>query len=269
MIVNDQIHWDGEIYDNLMVLQEYCPLMLEENTKKYIDNLFASGYSDNDFYNNIYLNMYHYYVFLLHAYLVRIYKIYLDNKSLHILQKMKIIGKKFEQKLNIETIKHDIFNSLEKDSCKHLTYLLDFEDDSNFIKRHSDIFKMRDNISHFNELIMSEKTFFEYTEKIIENLETVQSHLYEDTKNIIYNEINDAIKNEVIDEVNYKLYFEEINLKYYLNPHDYDDLNKKGYIDFSNEPETCLVKKYIKMFYKNIPLIMYEEDIELNKAENV
>ena len=132
IVVNRDFEWEEDISSDLAELQIFRPLILENETEEYITNLFTSGYSDNGFYNNIYLNMYLYYIFILHSYLVRIYKLCIDNKSLHILQKMKIIGKKERDALKVENIKHNIFNSLEKDSLKHIAYLLDCEDDTNF-----------------------------------------------------------------------------------------------------------------------------------------
>ncbi len=165
--MNNERQWDEDIYSDLVELQFYQPLILGKETEEYITNLFTSGYSDNGFYNNIYLNMYLYYIFILHSYLVRIYKFCVDDKSLHILQKMKIVGKKEKDELKVENIKHNIFNLLERDSLKHIAYLLNCEDDTNFSKRHNDIFNLRDNICHFNETKISKDLFHEYADNCL------------------------------------------------------------------------------------------------------
>lgn len=247
--MNRDFEWEEDISSDLAELQIFRPLILEKETEEYITNLFTSGYSDNGFYNNIYLNMYLYYIFILHSYLVRIYKLCIDNKSLHILQKMKIIGKNERDALKVENIKHNIFNSLEKDSLKHIAYLLDCEDDTNFNKRHNDIFNLRDNICHFNEIKISKDLFHEYINKMLENLQLIQKCIYKQTKKLIYDEINDALENDTIDENNYELYFEQLNLSYYLNYCDYEALVKTGYLD---DTDDNLAKMFILKYTEKI-----------------
>ncbi len=243
--------WDEDILSVLAELQFYCPLILEEQTQDYTSNLFESGYTNNGFYNNLYLNMYLFYIFILHSYLVRIYKFSMDDKSLHILQKMKIIAKKEKDELKLETIKHNIFNSLEKDSLKHIAFLLNCEDDTNFSKRHSDIFMLRDNICHFNEIKISKEIFFEHIDKILENLNLIQKCIYKQTKQLIYDEIEQAVNNNLIDESNYELYFEQLNLSYYLNYFDYISLMESGYFSTieDNETKKFMFKYAEKVYY--------------------
>ena len=194
--------------------------------------------------------MYLYYVFILHSYLVRLYKLSMDEKSLHILQKMKIVGKKEKDELKLDNIKHNIFNSLEKDSLKHIAYLLDCEDDTNFIKRHSEIFNLRDNICHFNEIKISEDIFHEYIGKILNNLEFIQKCVYKQTQKLIYDEIEEALNNDTIDENNYELYLEQLNMSYYLNFHDYKALIESGYLDdIIGNPVKMYMRKYAEKIY--------------------
>jgi len=245
--LNNDIKLSDESCEKLSNIMQYCPIFLETQTREYIRNLFESGFSTNGFYNNIYLNMYQYYIFILHSFLVRAYKFYVDDKSLHVLHKMKIIGKKIKDNLKIENIKHNTFNSLEKDSVKHLSYLLDFEEDTNFQKRHSDIFALRDNVSHFNEFSITENLFNEYIDKMIDNITLIQQFLYKKTKETIYDEINSTVSNDLIDDTNYNLYFEDLNKKYYLTYFDYQSLKTSGYLnDIPNNITKAYIKKYIE-----------------------
>ncbi len=214
---NDNIKLSDESCEKLLNIMQYCPIFLETQTREYIRNLFESGFSTTSFYNNIYMNMYQYYIFVLHSFLVRTYKFYVDDKSLHILHKTKIIGKKIKDDLKVENIKHNMFNSLEKDSVKHLSYLLDFEKDTNFQKRHNEIFDLRDSVSHFNEFSITENLFNEYIDKMIDNITLIQQFLYKKTKETIYDEINIAVSNDIIDDTNYNLYFEDLNKKILFN----------------------------------------------------
>ena len=242
--------WDDDILSVLAELQFYCPLILEKQTQDYISNLFESGYTNTNFYNNLYLNMCLYYIFILHSYLVRAYKICVDDKTLQILQKVEIIGKKSKEKIKLETIKHNAFNEVERDTIKHISCLLNCEEDTNLTNRHSEIFNLRNDICHFNEAKISKEVFIEYAEKIIKNLEKIQKQNYRQTKKLIYDTISEAVTNEIIDDTNYELYFEQLNLSYYLNYFDYSSLMESGYFSTIGDNKTKkLMLKYTEKVY--------------------
>ena len=128
MIVNDMPIWDDDISEKLTQIRDFMPLALEKPTWDYINNLFSSGYPYNDFFNNLYLNMYQVYIFFLHAFLVRVYKFYTNDQSLLILQKTKAIAKNSKELLKLESLRHNTFNMIEKDTRIHLFNLLDIDE---------------------------------------------------------------------------------------------------------------------------------------------
>lgn len=238
MIVNDMPIWDDDISEKLTQIRDFMPLALEKPTWDYINNLFSSGYPYNDFFNNLYLNMYQVYIFFLHAFLVRVYKFYTNDQSLLILQKTKAIAKNSKELLKLESLRHNTFNMIEKDTRIHLFNILDIDESngSTFTDNHKTIFKLRDNVSHFNESVISKDLLLEILDRIIYNLSFISENLYQQTKTLIYDTLNEAITNDVIDTENYHSYFEELNWAYYLNANDYKNfINKKYLIDTSVE----------------------------------
>ena len=238
MIVNDMPIWDDDISEKLTQIRDFMPLALEKPTWDYINNLFSSGYPYNDFFNILYLNMYQVYIFFLHAFLVRVYKFYTNDQSLLILQKTKAIAKNSKELLKLESLRHNTFNMIEKDTRIHLFNLLDIDESngSTFTDNHKTIFKLRDNVSHFNESVISKDLLLELLDRIIYNLSFISENLYQQTKTLIYDTLNEAITNDVIDTENYHSYFEELNWAYYLNINDYKNfINKKYLIDMSVE----------------------------------
>ncbi len=78
----------------------------------------------------------------------------------------------------------------------------------------------------------------------------IQNCIYQKTKKLICDEIEEAIKNDTIDENNYELYFEQLNLSYYLNYFDYAALVESGYLDEeSDDPIKMLILKYVEKIY--------------------
>ena len=231
---------------------------MEKTTGDYINNLFGSAYPYNDFFNNLYLNMYQVYIFVLHSFLVRVYKFYTNDQSLLILQKTKTIAKNSKELLKLESLRHNTFNMIEKDTRIHFFNLLDLDESkgSTFTDNHKKIFNLRDNVSHFNETVISKVLLLEYLDRIISNLSFISENLYQQTKTLIYDTLNETITNDVIDIENYHSYFEELNWAYYLNTNDYKNfINKKYLIDMSvvNSP-----KFYWSKYVINVGI--YEEN---------
>lgn len=118
-------------------------------------------------------------------------------------------------------------------------------------KKNQDIFKIRNNIAHFNLFIATKEDFNTLLENITSNLNFIAEKLYEYTKKLIMEELKTYIKSKTIDDYNYMEAFESLNRQYYLSFNDYYLIASSGNLKNirPNTPKYYL-DKYIKEVIK-------------------
>lgn len=226
-----------------------------------IENLYPSFLlrnciirEDTEFYNNIAMNICHFYNFVLHTFLCRLY---LANESniefLKYIQKTKEVfsGKDGRHKnidICCENIKLELFNEIEKDAINYFFHLLNFDKSHYVFKTHQEITDIRNNVAHLNYTIVNKDLFFSLKGKIKKNLLFLSQKLYPNTKKIFFYELDENVRKNIIDKENYALYIAEINKKHYFSPNDYSLLIRHQLLK-NVKPQSY--KYFIDLYIKN------------------
>lgn len=243
------IDLEEELYD----LKEYLPI----NTS---NNFFIVMFSnllvvkDSDFYNNAVINLAHFYNYILHNLLVRLYNSNCNHlELLHYLQLTEAcLNSNDGQKIDLPKDKKiDIytFKNKEKNAINYFFHILGFDKTSQIYKNNQLIFDKRNLSAHLNYQIINSEMFEEFLTLISTNLNFISEKMYKCTKQLIVNDLLIRIREHLILKDDYESFFEQINLDYNLSMKDYKLIIRKNYLKNIKENTP---QYYISQYVQNV-----------------
>ena len=122
----------------------------------------------------------------------------------------------------------NLFTEIEKEAINYFYHILNFDKSHQIAKKHQDIIDIRNSVAHLNYATISRESFLSIISKIIEIFHFISDQIYQNTKNVIYEALDDRVRRGTIDSDNYEIYFEEVNQKHYFSKHDYQLMKDKG-----------------------------------------
>jgi len=242
-----------DLSEEILPLWDFMPLNGGniEYAHKLLRNNFIS--LDDDFYNNPTLNVCHFYIFVLHNMLRRLY--FCEDRHIELLKYIQITSEVFEDldSDKDKTLKAIIskefditlFNKLERDAIKYFFYIFGMDKSNDIYQKNTDIFDLRNRIAHLNYVPIFPDKFLNIIEQISINLQKLSQMLYgKVTRRIFHYEITPLIQQSLIDETNCVEYFNDINIKYGLCPYDYKLCIKNKLTDKMD----ASYKSYLKLY---------------------
>jgi hypothetical protein len=237
-------------------LEDFMPLNC---VKQYAYSLLNNNNITNrEFCNNIALNVCHFYIFIIHCLLCRLYKT--DEKHQEFLQYIHLTNEVFNSrdknksmeadiKINVENINVDLFHKMgkERGAINYFFYFLGIAKGDSICGINSDIFDTRNKVAHLNYDNIDKEALDKLIKDIVNNLSFLSKKLYKNyTREIIYSEIQEAINNDSLDESNFQMYFEEVNKNFYISAFDYKLLIENHVLgDVGNNKYKQYLKKYV------------------------
>lgn len=243
-----------DLSEDISELCEFLPLNIE--------NLYPSFLLQNclvrkntEFYNNVALNVCHFYNYVLHTFLCRLYLA--ENKNVEFLkyiQKTKeVFSGKDGRRKNIDICDADVnltlFNEIEKEAINYFFYLLKFDKSHQVYKLHQDIIDIRNVVAHLNYESISYELFITLVKKIKDNLLFLSKCLYSNTKTVFYQELDPPVRKGIMDKENYLEYIANMNKTHYFSQNDYKLTVKNNLL---KDIKIASYKYFLDMYIKNV-----------------
>lgn len=211
------------------------------------------------FYNNATLNICHFYNYVLHTFLCRLYLS--DNQNIELLKYVQTTKEVFSGRdghrgnvvITRENINVNLFIEIEKESINYFYHILNFDKGNQISKKHQNIIDIRNSVAHLNYILINENTFLSVIHDIKEILQFISEKLYKNTKKVICEEINESFRKGLLDIYNYQVYFDEMNGQNYFSKNDYKLIKTKGLL--RDAPQNNY-KYYIKLYIENFTDIL-------------
>ena len=182
-----------DLEEELYELKEYLPI---NTSNKFFAVMFSNllVVKESDFYNNTVINLAHFYNYILHNLLVRLYNCdcnYLE--LLHYLQLTEAClnsndGQKIELKKD-EKIDIYTFKNKEKNAINYFFHILGLDKTSQIYKNNQLIFDKRNLSAHLNYQIINSEMFDEFLTLISINLNFISEKMYKCTKQLIVDDL--------------------------------------------------------------------------------
>lgn len=252
-----------DLSEDISELWDFIPL----NTTSEIGELLLQNTlvrRDKPFYNNICLNVCNFYIYILHCWLCRLYK--LDENNIELLKYIQITKSVFcsseegEQVIISDTqhITAPLFFRIENDAFDYFLYLMEVDKGCcGEYGIHREIFKIRNQAAHLNYNPLSYEKFQELVTNIKNNLSFWASKFYQKMKSLMYDEITPLIEEQLIDDDNYEDYFVELNRKYNISAYDYSLFLKNNL--FANTVQGTY-KEYLKKYMDDVLQLSENEE---------
>lgn len=249
IIVKTIIDLEEELYE----LKEYLPI---NTSNKFFAVMFSNllVVKESDFYNNAVINLAHFYNYILHNLLVRLYNCDCNYiELLHYLQLTEAClnsndGQKIElkkdKKIDIYT-----FKNKEKNAINYFFHILGLDRTSQIYKNNQLIFDKRNLSAHLNYQIINSEMFDEFLTLISINLNFILEKMYKCTKQLIVDDLLVGIRKHLILKNDYESFFEQINIDYNLSINDYKLIIRKNYLKNIKENTP---KYYISQYVQNV-----------------
>lgn len=240
-----------DLSEDISELWDFLPL----NTTSEIGSLLLQNTlirKEKPFYNNICLNVCNFYIYILHCWLCRLYK--LDENNIELLKYIQITKSVFcsaeeGEKIVISDAQHivaPLFFKIENDAFDYFLYLMDIDKGCcGEYGIHKEIFKIRNQSAHLNYNPLSYEKFQNLVSNIKNNLGFWASKFYQKLKNLMYNEITPLIEDKLIDSDNYENYFVELNRNYNISTYDYKLFLQNNLF---TDPIQGTYKEYLKKY---------------------
>ncbi|MDD3237757.1 MAG: hypothetical protein PHV37_06630 [Candidatus Gastranaerophilales bacterium] len=239
-----------DLEEELYELKDYLPIIMSNDFfLRMFTNLLVV--KEADFYNDAVINLAHFYNYVLHYFLVRLYNC--DSKHLELLNYLQLTesclnssdGQKIEIKRD-EKIDIYTFKNKEKSAINCFFHILGFDKTSTLCKNNQAIFDKRNLSAHLNYQVINADSFEDFICLISKNLIQISEKMYKCTKKLIVNDLLSAIKKKLITEEDYEPFFEQLNIDYKLSINDYKMIIVKDYLR-SIKPNTpkYYINKYI------------------------
>lgn len=219
---------------------------------------------EKPFYNNICLNVCNFYIYILHCWLCRLYK--LDENNIELLKYIQITKRVFcsseeGEQVIISDPQHIIaplFFRIENDAFDYFLYLMNVDKGKcAAYTLHKNIFKLRNQAAHLNYNPLSYDKFQGLVSDIISNLKSLASEFYVYIDKLISNQITPLIEEQLIDSDNYENYFVELNRDYNISQYDYSLFLKNNLFTDSIQGT---YKEYLKKYIYDILKLSGDEE---------
>lgn len=242
-----------DLSEDISELWDFLPLNIEAQYPEFLLRNCVVRESI-DFYNNVALNICHFYNYILHTYLCRLYLA--DENNIELLKYIQLTKEAFSRKdgsrrdltICCENINLNLFTEIEKEAINYFYHILHFDKSHQISKKHQHIIDVRNSVAHLNYTVINRDVFLSIISDIIEVLSFIADKIYRNTRKVIYEELDDRVRRGLLDTENYNIYFEEINQKHYLSKHDYLLMKNKGLL---NDIKENSYKYYIKFYIEN------------------
>lgn len=249
IVVKTIIDLEEELYE----LKDYLPI---NTTNNFFTAMFSNLLivKESDFYNNAIINLAHFYNYILHNLLVRLYNCNCDHlELLHYLQLTESClnsndGQKIELKKD-EKIDIYTFKNKEKNAINYFFHILGLDKTSQIYKNNQLIFDKRNLSAHLNYQIINSEMFDEFLTLISTNLNFISEKMYKCTKQLIVNDLLVGIRKHLILKDDYESFFEQLNLDYNLSTYDYKLIIDNNYLKNIKENTP---KYYISQYVQNV-----------------
>lgn len=238
------------IEDEIYELKDYLPLNCNN---RYFEKMFKNllVIKETDFYNNAVVGLTHFYIYVLHCYLLQLY--HADDTHRELLKYLQTTTRCLNSRDNRITVNLDerfdilSFRQKEKESIDYFLHIMKYSKTSQLCQKHQKIIDIRNKAAHLNFEIVDIGEFDTFLKLINENLYELLKKTYKYTKNIATKELKEAIKENRIDEEFYLPIFEEINQINHISLSFYKQ--SLHYNKFENVVENTppfYLQKYIK-----------------------
>lgn len=241
-----------DLSEDISELWDFLPL---NNPDTYPSKLLLSCFArkDLEFFNNAALNITHFYHYILHILLCRLYLA--NDKNLELLayiQKTKEVFSGKDRRRNViispETVNTNLFIEIERDAINYFFHILKFDKSQREVEINQKIIDIRNSVAHLNYIPLTQEGFMQLKENILHNLNFLFPKIYKATnlKNIISSEFKQRFKTtSSYDES--LLAIEEMNAKHYLTKFDYILMVKnKLFVDVKPNSYKKHLQKYIE-----------------------
>lgn len=243
-----------DLSEDISELWDFLPLSAKDVYPEYIlRNCFIRN--NTDFYNNASLNICHFYNYILHTYLCRLYLA--DENNIELLKYIQLTKEVFSRKdgsrrdltICCENINLNLFTEIEKEAINYFYHILHFDKSHQISKKHQHIIDIRNSVAHLNYTVINRDVFLSLRSDIVEVLSFIANKIYQNTRKIIYEELDDRVRRGLLDKDNYQIYFDEISQKHYFSGHDYQLMKDKGLLkDIKENSYKYFIKLYIGNF---------------------
>ncbi len=243
-----------DLSEDISELWDFMPL----NTKVQFPELLLRNCivrENTEFYNNAALNICHFYNYVLHTFLCRLYLA--DDNNIELLKYIQLTKEAFSRKdgsrrdltICCDNINLNLFTEIEKEAINYFYHILHFDKSYHISKKHQDIIDIRNSVAHLNYTIINRDVFLSLISNIIEVFNFIADKIYHDTRKAIYEELDDRVRRGLLDTENYNIYFEEINQKHFFSKHDYQLMKDKGLLkDIKENSYKYFIKLYLDNF---------------------
>lgn len=235
--------------DDLLGLKDYLPLNVNNN---YFDKMFENllVIENSEFYNNAVIGLTHFYTYVLHSFLLQLYRFRDERELLKYLQTTTrcLNSRDNNVSINLEE-RFDIFafRAKEKEAFDFFLHVFNLGKGSHLCKRNQQIFDTRNLVAHLSLEIIDRNEFNQFIELIKLNLEEVIEKVHEYAKKAVIEDLEEAIKDERIDESFYLPIFEEINQINHLSVNFYRELLRNdSFNNIQQNTPLFYIEKYIK-----------------------
>ncbi len=240
-----------DLSEDISELWDFMPLNAEDLYPSFLlQNCILR--QNTEFYNNATLNICHFYNYILHTFLCRLYLA--DEAHIELLKYIQVTKEVFSGKdgrrrdINVccESINLKLFNEIEKEAINYFFHLLKFDKTHQIAKTHQEIIDIRNSVAHLNYISIRRDLFLELIKKIKKNLAFISEKLYHYTKTVFYEELDGAVRKNLMDNENYIEYMGEMNKKHYFSPNDYRLAKINGLLKAVKENSyKYFIQKYI------------------------
>lgn len=236
-----------DLEEELYELKDYLPIIMSNDFfLRMFSNLLIV--QEADFYNDAVINLAHFYNYVLHYFLVRLYNC--DSSHLELLSYLQLTesclnsndGQKVELKKD-EKIDIYTFKNKEKSAINYFFHILGFNKTPKLCQNNQLIFDKRNLSAHLNYQIITSESFNDFISLIQENLSQISERMYKCTKQLIVNDLLGAIKKKLVTDEDFEPFFEQLNVDYKLSINDYRMIIEKNYL--------CNIKQNTPKYYIN------------------
>ena len=242
-----------DLSEDVAVLWDFLPLNAEVQFPEFLLRNCVVR-ENTEFYNNATLNVCHFYNYILHTYLCRLYLA--DEKNVELLKYIQLTKEAFSRKdgsrkdvvICCGNINLNLFTEIEKEAINYFYHILHFDKSHQISKKHQHVIDIRNSVAHLNYANINRDVFLSLISDIVEVLSFIADKIYHNTRTVIYEELDDRYRRGLLDTENYNIYFEEINHKHYFSKHDYQLMKDKGLLKDIKENS---YKYFIKLYIEN------------------